>query len=238
LRRSSGGAFCLHVRALNQNQMIIKLTRLAAILIALANASALAQSTLKNVAADTLSCSYDLHQSGLPSSVMNSLPPSGLFATVRATLDPQGHVKDAFVDIPSGNAVFDSIVLQRSRSAKCKPSVGPDGNSTAVQTAFAFEVMPGSGGNPATDPVLAFASAVRQRIASNMEWGHAPKHTSVTIELHCSPDGHILSAMIDRSSGNPEWDEAALKAVQRSDPMPQDSGGKTPPKFKVTLRAL
>ncbi|HKT92020.1 MAG TPA: protein TolA, partial [Paraburkholderia sp.] len=32
------------------------------------------------------------------------------------------------------------------------------------------------------------------------------------------------------------WDDAALRAVQRSDPMPVDTDGKAPSSFKITLR--
>ena len=46
----------------------------------------------------------------------------------------------------------------------------------------------------------------------------------------------LLSTTIVRGSGNAQWDDAALRAVQRSDPMPLDTNGKTPATFTITLR--
>ena len=56
------------------------------------------------------------------------------------------------------------------------------------------------------------------------------------MSVRCSPTGTLLSATITRSSGNEQWDQAALRAVQRSDPMPVDIDGKAPDRFTITLR--
>jgi colicin import membrane protein len=46
----------------------------------------------------------------------------------------------------------------------------------------------------------------------------------------------LLSATVLRGSGNAQWDNAALNAVQSSNPMPLDTDGKTPAYFTITLR--
>jgi colicin import membrane protein len=56
------------------------------------------------------------------------------------------------------------------------------------------------------------------------------------VTVRCAPTGTLLSATIMRSSGNAQWDDAALRAVQRSDPMPLDTDGKAPANFKVIVR--
>jgi TonB family protein len=216
--------------------MFIKLPRLFTILIVLATSVAHAQTELKNVAASALPCVYGASPSLSPSAIA-SLPPSGLFATVRAVIDPQGHVQDARLEIASGNTAFDSAALQQSRVAKCHPFVDADGNRAAVQTTFAFQIMPGTAHNGAADtPTPSFALAIQQRIRARMSWDGASGQRDVVIALHCTPDGHILSATIIRSSGDPAWDAKALEAVRRSDPLPQDANGKTPTMFKVTIR--
>jgi colicin import membrane protein len=45
-----------------------------------------------------------------------------------------------------------------------------------------------------------------------------------------------LSASIQKGSGNPQWDQAALNAVNASNPMPLDINGKAPSSFLITLR--
>jgi colicin import membrane protein len=41
---------------------------------------------------------------------------------------------------------------------------------------------------------------------------------------------------MQRSSGNAQWDSAALSAVEKSDPMPRDLNGSAPASFLITFR--
>lgn len=81
-----------------------------------------------------------------------------------------------------------------------------------------------------------YLEKVRQRVRPRIEWGGPSAGLETIIAIHCAPSGALLSATIQRSSGNPEWDAAALDAVQRADPMPADTNGKTPESFAITLR--
>lgn len=91
----------------------------------------------------------------------------------------------------------------------------------------------GSGGT-ATSP--GYADKVRRVVRPNISWGGETEGLETVISVRCSPTGTLLDAQISRSSGNAAWDDAALRAVQRSNPMPQDIDGKTPTSFKITLR--
>ena len=50
------------------------------------------------------------------------------------------------------------------------------------------------------------------------------------------PDGSILSKRLTKSSGNGAYDEAVLRAVDRSDPLPRDTNGKAPSSVTLTFR--
>ena len=91
----------------------------------------------------------------------------------------------------------------------------------------------GSGGN-ATSP--GYSDKVRRAVRPNISWGGETSGLETVVSVRCSPTGTLLGASISRSSGNAAWDDAALRAVQRTDPMPQDINGKTPPSFLITLR--
>lgn len=80
-----------------------------------------------------------------------------------------------------------------------------------------------------------YADRVRRHVAPNILWGGAGGGLETVISVHCSPTGTLLSANITRSSGNPAWDDAALRAVQRSDPMPVNTDGKAPESFSIIL---
>lgn len=100
-----------------------------------------------------------------------------------------------------------------------------EGNSAAPTTAAAAQ--------SATDP---YVEKVQRRVRPNIIWSGDTAGLETVISVRCSPTGTLLSATITRSSGNQAWDDAALRAVQRSDPMPQDINGKTPESFKIPLR--
>jgi colicin import membrane protein len=91
----------------------------------------------------------------------------------------------------------------------------------------------GSGGT-ATSP--GYSDKVRRAVRPNISWGGETSGLETVVSVRCSPTGTLLGATISRSSGNPAWDDAALRAVQRTDPMPQDINGKTPTSFLITLR--
>jgi colicin import membrane protein len=73
-------------------------------------------------------------------------------------------------------------------------------------------------------------------VRPNIIWSGDTSGLQTVVSVRCSPTGTLLSATVTRSSGNQAWDDAALRAVQRSDPMPQDIDGKTPGSFTITLR--
>jgi len=91
----------------------------------------------------------------------------------------------------------------------------------------------GSGGTAASP---GYADKVRRAVRPNISWGGETEGLETVIAVRCSPTGTLLSASVSRSSGNAAWDAAALRAVQRSDPMPLDVNGKAPESFYITLR--
>jgi TonB family protein len=127
--------------------------------------------------------------------------------------------------------------------------VSPDGKEIKVLGEFGDDATGAEmaalqsveGKSAAPGPVAASASSgymekVLRRVRPNIIWSGKTSGLETDVTVRCSPTGTLLSAQITRSSGNSSWDDAALRAVQRSDPMPLDSDGKTPASFKITLR--
>jgi len=58
------------------------------------------------------------------------------------------------------------------------------------------------------------------------------------IQIQTSPDGTIVGTpRLVKSSGNPAWDEAAMRAVQKTEVMPRDVDGRVPSPFPlISLR--
>lgn len=91
---------------------------------------------------------------------------------------------------------------------------------------------------PGAPSAQAFATLVQRRVRPNIIWSGPTLDLETAVAVRCAPTGTLLSATISRSSGNAAWDMAALRAVQRSDPMPLDASGRTPPAFVIVLRPM
>ena len=48
------------------------------------------------------------------------------------------------------------------------------------------------------------------------------------VEIRLSPDGTILSSKLVKPSGNKAWDDAVLKAIDKTQTMPRDTDGRVP----------
>jgi TonB family protein len=58
----------------------------------------------------------------------------------------------------------------------------------------------------------------------------------VEFDVHLAPDGTITGVALRQSSGLPEWDRAAYRAVQKTQRFPPDDAGLVPARIFVTLR--
>ncbi len=76
---------------------------------------------------------------------------------------------------------------------------------------------------------------MRQRVRPNILWTGKAAGQQTVIEVHCASSGTLETARIIQPSGDPTWDQAALKAVLRSDPMPLDENGEARRSFTITL---
>ena len=120
---------------------------------------------------------------------------------------------------------------RRARLAQMQGSAGAPGSTG---NGLAKSGTGSGSGGTATSP--GYADKVRRVVRPNISWGGETEGLETVISVRCSPTGTLLDAQISHSSGNSAWDDAALRAVQRSNPMPQDIDGKTPTSFKITLR--
>lgn len=83
-----------------------------------------------------------------------------------------------------------------------------------------------------------YSDKVQRRVRPNIVWAAETGGLETIVSVRCAPSGTLLSATVTRSSGNELWDQAVLRAVQRSDPMPVDIDGKAPATFTIPLRPV
>lgn len=86
-------------------------------------------------------------------------------------------------------------------------------------------------------PSPGYAGRVAARIKPNVVFTDlAPGNPRAEVEVRTLPDGTITSTKLVKSSGNPAWDDAVLRAIDRTASLPRDTDGKVPPSLIIGLR--
>ncbi|MGF6599192.1 colicin import membrane protein [Paraburkholderia sp. GAS448] len=124
--------------------------------------------------------------------------------------------------------------LDDERRARLAQLQGMAGGEGSTGNGLAKSGTGSGAGGTAASP--GFAEKVQRLVRPKIVWGGDTQGLETVVAVRCAPTGTLLSATITHGSGNIEWDNAALRAVQRSDPMPLDVNGKTPASFTITLR--
>jgi len=86
-------------------------------------------------------------------------------------------------------------------------------------------------------PSASYAGRIRARIKPNITFTEdIAGNPKAEVEVRTSPDGTILSRKLLSSSGNKSWDEAVLKAIDKTAILPRDEDGRVPPVLEISYR--
>lgn len=88
-------------------------------------------------------------------------------------------------------------------------------------------------------PTPGYGAKVAARIKPNVVFTDvAPGNPRAEVEVRTLPDGTITSRKLIKSSGNAAWDEAVLRAIDRTSTLPRDTDGRVPSSLVIGLRPL
>ena len=93
---------------------------------------------------------------------------------------------------------------------------------------------PGSTGTAArsSGPSASWAGRVRARVKPNIVFGDdVAGNPAADVEVRLSPDGTIVGKRLVKSSGVKAWDEAVLRALDKTETLPRDTDGRVPSSF-------
>lgn len=124
--------------------------------------------------------------------------------------------------------------VDQERRARLAQMQGMAGGEGSTGNGLAKSGTGSGSGGTATSP--GYSDKVRRQVRPHISWAGATEGLETVVSVHCAPSGTLLGATITHSSGNQQWDDAALRAVQLTDPMPVDTDGKAPASFLITLR--
>lgn len=106
--------------------------------------------------------------------------------------------------------------------AKSAPATGGAGSRAGTGAGTGGTASPG------------YPDKVRRRVLPNIIFNEeVAGNPTAVVAVHLAPDGSLLSARLAKSSGNVGWDNAVLRAVERSDPLPRDENGVAPANINI-----
>jgi len=86
-------------------------------------------------------------------------------------------------------------------------------------------------------PSANYAGRIMARIKPNILFGDPIDGNPVaTVEVRLAPDGTIVGKRLVKSSGVKAWDEAVLRAIERTEVLPRDTDGRVRSPFEIDFR--
>lgn len=86
-------------------------------------------------------------------------------------------------------------------------------------------------------PSAGYGNRIRARIKPNIVFAEEiAGNPTAEVEVRLAPDGMIISRRIVKSSGVKDWDEAVLKAIDKTEMLPKDTDGRVPQEMLISFR--
>ena len=86
-------------------------------------------------------------------------------------------------------------------------------------------------------PSASYAGRIRARIKPNIVFTEELQgNPTAEVEVRTAPDGTIVGRKVTQSSGVKEWDEAVLKAIDKTQVLPRDIDGSMPSALLLVFR--
>ncbi|MBX3607698.1 MAG: TonB C-terminal domain-containing protein [Piscinibacter sp.] len=86
-------------------------------------------------------------------------------------------------------------------------------------------------------PSASYAGRIKARILPNIVFTEAiDGNPLATVEVRAGPDGTIIGRRLIKSSGVRAWDEAVLRAIDKTEVLPRDEDGRVPSSFEISFR--
>jgi colicin import membrane protein len=86
-------------------------------------------------------------------------------------------------------------------------------------------------------PSASYAGRIKARVKPNIVFTETVGGNPVAVvEVRAAPDGTIVGRRLAQSSGVPAWDEAVLRAIDKTEVLPRDTDGRVPSPIEIAFR--
>jgi colicin import membrane protein len=131
--------------------------------------------------------------------------------------------------VKEAQAAKEEAALKSGRDAQLKRLAGlagATGGESATGTA-----------KQSSGPSAGYGGRVIAKIKPNIVFADDISGNPVaTVEVRTSPDGTIIGRKLIKSSGVKAWDDAVLRAIDKTEILPRDLDGRVPPSFEINFR--
>ena len=113
-------------------------------------------------------------------------------------------------------------------------------NSVSGNANVSGNGAPGNTGQAtrSSGPSGSYAGKVKQRVQPHIAFDakDTPGNPEAEVEVRTAPDGTITLTKLTKSSGVPAWDNAVLRALDKTQTLPRDEDGRVPPSMILVFR--
>lgn len=83
-------------------------------------------------------------------------------------------------------------------------------------------------------PSGSYGGKVAAKVRPNIVYPEAVSgNPRAEVEVRAAPDGTIVNVRLTKSSGNPAWDDAVVRALHKTDTLPRDVDGRVPSSLTI-----
>ena len=123
--------------------------------------------------------------------------------------------------------------LAQQREANLKRMMGQMGASGSTSANSSAT----GAANQDAGPSKSYAGKLVAQIKPNIVFTDSvPGNAAAEVEVRAAPSGTIVSRRLVKSSGHKEWDDAVLRAIDRTGSLPRDIDGRVPATIIVAFR--
>ena len=156
---------------------------------------------------------------------------------VAVVIDANGQAGDVKVDTSSGHTILDNAALAAVRSAKYAPALNGAGKPVAAAYRLPFNFELEDGQSALLQPPRTYGEAVQAAVVPYIILpGQIVGNPQAEVTLQLASDGRILHQRLTHASGEPLWDAAVMRALQRVAKLPADPSGVVPPTMVIAFR--
>ena len=123
----------------------------------------------------------------------------------------------------------EAVKLERMRSDNLQRMAGLAGATGAANATGSAQKSSG--------PSATYAGRVSASVKPNIVFTDDPAdNPTALVEVRAAPDGTIVARKLIKTSGNKAWDEAVLRAIDKTMRLPRDVDGSVPPLLEINFR--